>query len=185
MADDFNKNVERIKEAFYAKQKKNLFFTSSQKLELANNVSASMNTEDLFHRTVYVIEGTNRVYVNYCVFKLFANPANYEELVKYMLVLLQKCCDVYDSFEIHVNLDTFTISACHRYREVIEMYLNECMKHDTFFAEKLIKMHLYNIPAVFDNIQKMLAPLIHEEVKRKIDLHNKKESPPLLSALLS
>jgi len=185
MEDEFAKNIEQIKSGFYENKKKNIFFTSKQKLELANTVSQSMNLEDLVQRTVYIIEGTNSVYVNYVIFKLYANPSNYNFIVNYMLFLLTRCSETHGCFEVHVNLDSFTISACHRYKEVIETYLNECMKHDTMFTERLVRMTLYNVPSVFDNIQKLLAPLIHEEVKKKIDLKNKVESPALLATLLS
>ena len=95
------------------------------------------------------------------------------------------CIEKYGFFEAHVNLDSFTISACHRYKEVIEKFMNECMKHETVFTEKIVVMHIYNIPHVFDTIQIILAPLIHENVKKKIELYNKLESPALLTDLLS
>jgi hypothetical protein len=185
MADEFSKNIERIKTGFYEKQRKNLFFTSKQKLDLAGTVSSSMNLEDLIRRTVFIVSDTNRVYLEYNLFKLYANPANYEILVRYIIHLFTLCVDKYDSFEVHVNLDSFSVSACHRYKDVIETFLNECLKNETVLTEKLSVMHLYNIPSVFDTIQKLLAPFIHETVKRKIDLHSKAESPALITKILS
>lgn len=185
MEDEFTRKIENIKSNFYEKQNKNIFFTSKQKLNLANTVSQSMNLEDLINKTVYIIRDTNKVYLDYTIFKLFANPSNYDVLVRYIVQLFSDCINKYGFFEAHVNLDSFTISACHRYKEVIEKFLGECMKHETIFTEKIVVMHIYNIPHVFDSIQKILSPLIHETVKKKIELYNKIEGPVLITALLS
>jgi hypothetical protein len=185
MSEEFNKNIERIKENFYAKQKKNVFFTKNQKLELANTISTSMNIEDLIKQTVYVIENTNRVYMDYTFFKMYANPAIYDIFVSYIMLLINSRIEKYGSFETHINLNTFTISACHRYKEVIEAFLNQCLKHQTAISMKLTKLYIYYTPSVFDSIQKILSPLIDELVKQKIELITKEESPTKLSLLLS
>jgi hypothetical protein len=185
MEDDFASKIENIRNSFYQKQSKNIFFTSKQKLNLANTVSTSLNLEDLINKTVYVIHDTNKVYLDYTIFKLFANPSNYEILVTYIVQLFTICIEKYNFFEVHINLESFSVSACHRYKEVIENFMNECMKHDTLFTEKITIMHIYNIPHVFENIQKILTPLIHETVKKKIELHKKIESPAMITALLS
>jgi uncharacterized protein YlaN (UPF0358 family) len=178
-------NIEKLKADFYLKQNKNTFFTSKQKLAVAETVSNSMNLQDLVAHSVYVIKDTHKIYLDYTIFKHFANPSNYQYIINYILTLLKYLIEQNGTFEVHVNLDSFTVSACHRYKEVIELYLTECMKHDTEFSEKLNKMHLYNVPSVFETIQKMLAPLIHEAVKQKIELHNKKESVVTLSKLFN
>jgi hypothetical protein len=185
MEDDFTRKIDNIKNSFYQKQSKNIFFTSKQKLNLANTVSQSMNLEDLINKTVYIIPDTNKVYLDYTLFKIFANPSNYEILVKYIVQLFTICIEKYNVFEVHVNLETFTVSACHRYKEVIEKFMNECMKHETIFTEKITIMHIYNIPNVFESMQKILSPLIHDTVKKKIDLHDKIESPVIITNLLS
>lgn len=177
-------SIEKVKQEYYSKEKKNTFFTSKQKLALAETVSNSISQEDLTARTVYVVHNTNKIFVDYTIFKLFANPSNYQYLVSYMITLLDYCIENYNSYEVHVNLDTFSVSACHRFKEVIELYLNECMKHNTEFTDKLNKMHLYNIPSVFETIQKLLSPFMHEIVKQKIELHKKTESASLLSQLV-
>uniref|UniRef100_A0A6C0B7J9 CRAL-TRIO domain-containing protein n=1 Tax=viral metagenome TaxID=1070528 RepID=A0A6C0B7J9_9ZZZZ len=177
--------IEKLRANFYSKQNKNTFFTSKQKLSVAENVSKSLNQQELTQMTVFVIKDTCKIYVDYTVFKLFANPSNYNYLIEYMLTLINYCNENFGCFEVHVNLDTFTVSACHRYKEVIELYLSECMKKDTELSEKLQKMHLYNIPSVFETIQKLLAPLMHEAVLKKIESHNKQESLVSLDKLFN
>jgi len=185
MEEDFARKIENIKNKFYEKQNKNVFFTSTQKLTLANKIASSMSLDDLINKTVYSIRHTNKVYIDYTIFKLFANPSNYTDIVKILLEKFSDSINTYGSFEAHFNLDSFTISGCHRYKEVIMAFMNECMNHETKFSECLHLMHIYNMPNVFDNIQKILMPLIDERVKKKIELHNKIESPALLTALLS
>lgn len=183
--NDLLDQVEKLKADFYSKQNKNTFFTSKQKLAVAETVSNSMNLQELVARSVYVIKDTHKIFLDYTIFKHFANPSNYKYIIDYILTLLTYCIEQNGNFEVHVNLDSFTVSACHRYKEVIELYLTECMKQDTELSDKLNKMHLYNVPSVFESIQKMLAPLIHEDVKQKIELHNKKESVLTLPLLLN
>jgi hypothetical protein len=185
MEDNFTREIDNIKKNFYEKQNKNIFFTSKQKLNLANTVSQSMNLDELINKTVYIIHDTNKVFLDYTMFKLFANPSNYDILVRYIVQLSSECIDKYGFFEAHVNLDSFTVSACHRYKEVIEKFLGECMKHETVFTEKIVVMHIYNIPHFFDTIQRILAPLIHDNVKKKIELHDKLVSSPIITSLLS
>jgi hypothetical protein len=181
--DDLINKLEDMKKDYYAKNSKNMFFKSKQKLELAENISSALSVDDLLQRTVYVIKDTNKVYIDYTVFKTYANPSIYEKMVRYALFVLDYCIEKFGTYEVYLNLDTFSVSACHRYKDVIETYLNECMKHETPYTEKLITMHLYNIPSVFDNIQKLLTPFIHETVKQKIDLRDKRESPALIAEL--
>lgn len=181
--DKLINNIKQMKNEFYAKQGKNMFFKSKQKLELATSVANSMNLEDLMQRTIFVIKDTNKVFMDYTIFKSYANPENYQTIAKYILFLLSYCVDNFDSFEIHINLDTFSVSACHRYQAVIETYLNECLKHETPFTDKLIKMCIYNTPSVFDTIHKMLTPFIHEKVSKKIEFYNKTESQSTLAHL--
>jgi len=182
--DGFMENIERLQKSYYDKSSKNLLFKSKQKLELAAQISSSVSLPELIQRTCYIINNTNKVFVDYTIFKLFANPSNYNDLVNYMISLISWCIKEYDCFEVHVNLDSFTISACHRHKDVIETYLNECMKYDTEFTNKLIKMHLYNVSQIFDSIKKALGPFIHEIVKKKIEFHNKEVSPKYISDLL-
>jgi hypothetical protein len=183
--DDVIDRAEQLRRDFYAKQSKNLFFKTKQKMELAAAISNSMNIEELIQRTIYIVKDTNKVFLDYTVFKTYAHPSNYDAIVKYILSLLTFCIDRFGSFEVHVNMETFSVSACHRYKTVIETYINECMNQNTPFSEKLTIMRLYNIPSIIDNIQKMLSPLIFEEVKRKIDFRDKKESSALLADLFN
>jgi len=182
--NDIVQNIEQLKKEFYSNQTKNMFFKSRQKLALASSISNSVSMEDLMQKTVFIIKETNKIYMDYTIFKAYANPSNYEMVVKYILQLMTHCVANFNSFEVHINLDTFSVSACHRYKEVIESYLNECLKYETPFTEKLIIMRIYNIPSVFDTIHKMLTPFIHEKVSKKIELHKKPESALILSRLL-
>jgi len=183
--DEVIDKAEQLKRDFYAKQNKNIFFKAKQKMELAAAVSSSINIEDLIQRTIYRIKDTNKVFMDYTVFKTYAHPSNYDSIVKYIMQLLSENIIMFGEFEVHINLDTFSVSAFQRYQTVIETYLNECMKQDTPLAEKLVKMSLYNIPSIMDNIQKLLAPFIYEEVKKKIDLNDKKKSKALLEILFT
>ena len=79
-----------------------------------------------------------------------------------------------------MNLDTFTISAAHRYKDIITLFCDECLRRETHFTERLDGMHLYNTPKIIDNISALLMPLIPPEVRPKIRMYGKQESGEMI-----
>jgi hypothetical protein len=118
--------------------------------------------------------------MDYTVFKLYANPTNYNEIITYLCNLLQYCIDEYGNYEVHVNLDTFSVSSCHRYKDILQMYCDVCLNNSTDFNVKLIKVCLYNIPNVFDSISLILNPFIDKIVISKMVKFNKIETKQIL-----
>jgi hypothetical protein len=86
---------------------------------------------------------------------------------------------------MHINLNTFSISALKRYRECIDLYLNECVKANTEYYKVITCLHMYNTPSVIDSIADMLHKLIHPEVKRKVKKYNKSESEIMIQQIVS
>ena len=183
MNNEFLSKISQLQTDFYSKNGKNVIFKKQQKLDCASAVSQQLSIDDLLNQTVYIIPNTNKVYFNYTIFKLYANPNNYEQVVIKIMKSFQLCIQTYGSYEAHINLDSFTISSCERYKQVIELYYRYCMASETTFALKIDQMFIYYCPSAIDTITRMLHSFIEPNVRNRMTLYDKKMSGDLITAL--
>ena len=182
-SNEFIERINQLKTDFYSNHKKNTFFKSAQKMECATTVSTNINLELLLKNTAFVIRDSNHVFLDYTIFKTYVTEVIYENVVQYFTNLIVDTIQKYGDVIVHINLSTFSTSACHRYKKIIELFLGACLKNETEFSKKLTVMHIYNTPNLFENIITMLKPFIHPDVKNKIVYHSKSESAELLQHL--
>ena len=64
--------IEQFKKDFYQTNGKNTFFKKTQKQECANLISKTFDINEMIRKTVYVIPGTNQIFFDYTIFKLYA-----------------------------------------------------------------------------------------------------------------
>jgi CRAL/TRIO domain len=166
---DINK-IKEIQDKYYSTNKKNMFFKKKQKVECANYVCNYIPIEYLLSQTIFIVYDTNKVYIDYTIFKLFANPDNFKYIVTYIVNVVQQCMDIHENFQIHINLDTFSVSAVERYKEIIKFFVEHCISSQTQYSEKMQHMFIYNTPKSFDNIIKILKPFIDNKVYNKFTL---------------
>ena len=174
-----NNIINEIKEFqnnYYSIHKKNFFFKKKQKLDCANNICDHFSLDDLISKTIYIIPDTNIVFLDYTLFKLFANPDNYEFLVNNIILLFQNRIDNFNNFELHVNLDNFTISSLERYKSIINTFINKCLSNNTTYIFSMNNIHIYNVPKSFDTIITALKSVIHKDVYKKLILCDEKTS---------
>lgn len=166
----------QLRESYYKENGKKSVFKNKQKFHCAEVVLQNIPIDILLKNTFWIVPGTNKVYFEYPVVKQFATPENYIYIVDEVLKSCSDCVSTFGKHEVHVNLDTFTISAAHRYKDIITLFCDECMRRETHFTEKLTGIYLYNTPDIIDNISSLLMPLIPPEVRPKIHIYNKRES---------
>jgi hypothetical protein len=177
-------SIEKVQESFYDSNGKNRLFKKSQKIDCAKEVSRQINIDDLLNMTVYILPGTNKVVFYYSVFKLYANPDNYDLIISYILRRYDEVLNNNNNtFEIHMSLDTFSVSAAERYKEIIRMFCEKCMNASTNYSTSMTKLYVYNSPAVMDPIMTIIKPFIDPSVKDKIVFYSKSESTSLLQKL--
>lgn len=172
--------IAQLRDDYYKENGKNAIFKNKQKFQCAEVVLQHIPIETLIKNTFWIVPGTNKVYFEYPVFKQFATPENYIYIVDQVLKACSECVSAHGKHEVHVNLDTFTISAAHRYKDIITLFCDECMRRETHFTERLRGMHLYNTPQIIDNISALLMPLIPPEVRPKIQIYGKRESGEMI-----
>jgi hypothetical protein len=176
MSDNLLNDLEKYKSAYYTENKKNVLFKKDQKMDMASKISTEFNLETLIQKTIYILPGTNEIYFDYNVFKMFAHPTNYASFVNYTQVLIVHCIQNYGTFMCHVNVNSFTASAAERYKGILELFNAITERDDTNYAPKMTKLHVYNTPSSLEHIYKLISGLIDPEVRSKIVFHSKAES---------
>ena len=165
------KRINSFKNDYYSNNSKNILFKKKQKIECAKEISQKFQLNELIEGFVYNIPNTSNIFLDYNIFKLFANESNYQLIIDYILKLVNECIRNYDKFSIHINLDSFTMSAAERYYSFIELYINNCLLYSQtngfFYSDKLQILYIYNPPSVFDTIYSMFKKVINKEIKDK------------------
>jgi hypothetical protein len=162
--------IRDLQNQYYSSNKKNFFFKNTQKLNCATAICDNIPIEDLISKTIYVIPDTNKVYLDYTIFKMFANPNNFNTIVEYIIKLFNDRINHYDDFQLHINLDSFTISALERYKVLIKQFCEKCLASNTRYSVKMDKVYIYNVPKSFDAIVTTLKPFIDPLVYGKLVL---------------
>jgi hypothetical protein len=176
MSDNLLSDLEKYKSSYYSENKKNIFFKKDQKMDMASKIATEFNLDDLIRKTIYIIPGTNQIYFDYNVFKMFAHPTNYELFVSYSQMLIAQPIKTHGSFECHVNMNSFTASAAERYKGVLELFNAISERNDTNYAPRMTQLHVYNTPSSLEHVYKLIVGLIDPLVRSKIVFHNKADS---------
>jgi hypothetical protein len=179
------KSIKKKQDEYYDKNSKNVFFKKEQKYQMAEIVQNNFTLTELLESTVYSINGSRLIFFNYLLFKTYAHPGIYQFVIDHILSVFSKAIERYGLFEVHFNLDTFSMSAAHRYNDIIKMFCSQCLQAPTKYSAHLDKLHIYNTPNMIQSISKLFNPMINENVKRRITLVSKEESASLLSSLLN
>lgn len=183
-SDNLLNQIQKLQDDYYSTNSKNMFFKEKQKFDCASNISNQMDVKQLIMHTLYIIPNTNKIFIDYPVFKTYIFPELYETFIEYCISLMHYCIEIYNCFEIHININSFSISACHRYKNAIIMFNNNCIHSNNDFSLKLNKMYIYNTPKTMKDIITFLTPFMDQNIKNKIVFFNKDESTQLLQQLL-
>lgn len=182
-SDSLVKMMEKYQKEYYESQGKNMFFKKGQKQDCAKGVSQAFPLEDMLQKTIYIIPDKNKLIFDYPVFKLFATNDNFEAIIQRVIEYYDILLNKYTNFEVHINLDGFTISAAERYKSVIQVFCNKCMNSQTRYTTYITAMYLYYTPSMIDNISTLLKPFIDPIILQRIVMYSKSESPALFTPL--
>ena len=144
-SNNFNDKIAHLTNQYYSENKKNTFFKNNQKKDFASSITNSIGFDELISKTFYIIPNTQSIFIDYTIFKVYALPDYYTEVVEYISSLIDKCISNYGSFNVHINIDTFTMSAAERYKHVISIFLNKCISSNSGYCLKLHKMFIYKM----------------------------------------
>jgi hypothetical protein len=175
--------MEKCKEEYYQKENKNIFFKKGQKLDCAKKISETFSLEDMLNATVYILPNTNKIVFNYPIFKLYANNDVYNIVIQKVITLYDILLTTYTTFEVHISLDTFTITAAERYKSIIQLFCEKCMNSQTSYIQHLQGMYVYYTPSMIESISTLLKPFIDASILHRITYYSKGDSKSLLEKL--
>lgn len=184
MNPSFQDKIAKLQEDYYTTNTKHRFFKSSQKLDCATAICNEFDPILLFNKAIYIIPNTNRIYFDYPVFKTFANPDMFEPFVSYIYQLIYKIIQQYSQYEMHVNWQTYSVSAHKRYKDLYQVFLTKYENTDINFHDNLSNLYVYYTPTVIQLISNIMTQLLHPVILGKIILYNKTDSEELLHQLL-
>ena len=182
---EFINKITNLRNQYYSDSGKNVLFKNKQKIECATTICNSIGLEQIIDKTIYCIPNSNKVFFDYTLFKMYATPENYNQIVSHALLQCRHKISENGNFEIHINLNSFTVSACDRYKDIIQIFCNECLRSNTRYSINLSKLIVYNSPNMIDAISRIILPFIDPIVRNKITLYSKTESDILIYNLFS
>jgi len=171
-SDELFKQVNTLRDSFYEDNKKNTIFKSEQKNKLADKVCDAFDLHQMIRYTTYIIPDSNKIYFSYPLFKTYGNTENCDTLCKYMKhVLISSILELQETFELHINLKGFTVSACQRFFSAIKSLIDG----NKILAEKMTQMCIYFTPSVIDQIKSLLYVVV-QHILPKVTFYSTTES---------
>lgn len=183
--DNLHDKLNELKNTYYQNNTKNTFFKNKQKLDCADMISNSIDINTLMHNTFFQFENTNKLFFQYTVFKTFATDNNINHILNCFMNLLEEIINNYGSFELHINMETYTITAHERYKNMYKLLFSRCKENNILFSSKLVSMNIYNTPNIINTLQSFFAPFIDKNAVNKIFIIDKKQSKSLLEKLFA
>jgi len=168
--------IEKLKTDFYTENNKNIFFKKKQKMECANSISQQIDLEQLLNYTFCFIPNSNKIHIDYNIFKTYAHTDIFQIIVNKLIEVLNIYKNKYGCFEIYVNLDTVTISAFERYKELLLLFSKICNEDGLKYTEFLNRCVIYNSPNFIEHIKTIIYPMLTKKTCEIIEFYNKNHS---------
>lgn len=170
--------ISKAQQDFYQENSKNRFFKNNQKFQCAKQVSQQVDLTKMISLTYFNIPHTNIVYFNYVLFKSYATDEVKDALYQRFCNVIQDVIAKYGVFEMHCNLQSFTVSAAQRYYSFITSSIDD----NDDFSNKMVKLHVYHTPSVIEQIVLLLKKSVGQFLNRAT-FHKKDESDALIQKL--
>jgi len=178
---NFMQNIAKLQEQYYSANQKNRFMKKQQKHDCASTITTHVGVDTLLSQSIAAFD-EYKIYVDYTVLKTFMCPDNYSQVVDYLMNIMNTIVTMKGKFHLYVNLNSLTISAIERYRDLIMSISQRCM--DDELEQYLEVFHMHNSPSFLTSTSNLLAPFMPDTVRKKIKFIHKNEAndlPPIIS----
>lgn len=166
-SENIEDKIQAYKNRYYEKNKKNAIFKTTQKFECAKEISNHFSIEKLLQSSVYIIPNSNFIYIDYPQVKQFLCPDIYDLACIYFFNLHQEILKTYSHFNIRADLKSVTMTAAHRYNDLIK-YVCSIYLDSTEQSKKIGIIQICNPPSVIQVILNLFAPFISQESLNKV-----------------
>lgn len=176
MNKELTEKLEELKNNYYQTNQKKRIFKNAQKKDCAENICNNVDINVLLQNTFTTYPNSSVIYLHYPIFKTYANDNNIETMTNYLFSIIRSHVNNYGGYEMHINLDTYTVTAHERYKNMFIVFFDMCNKDELIFSDKLLKMNVYNCPSVINTLHSFFSRFIDKKVMGKITMYDKKNS---------
>jgi hypothetical protein len=176
-------NIAKLQEEYYSKNNKKFFFKQNQKKECANKIIDNIDIQILFNKTIFIIPEKKIIYFDYTIFKTFITTDIFDSFLEYEYNLTNEWIKTIDSYQMHINIQSLSISAIERYRTIIDKILQ---RYPPNFPNslKMDKIFVYYTPNMMEQMLNFISPFI-SHLREKMIFYSKVDSPKYLSDLFT
>jgi len=175
--------MEQCKDQYLNTNGKNTFFKKSQKIDCAKEICQTFSLQDMIQKTVYNIPNTNKVIFDYNVYKLYAHTDNFETIVNSVISIYDDVLKNYTNLEVHVLLNSFSVSAAERYKGAIMLFSIKSTNSSIAYSDLIEKIYIYHTPSMMESISTLLKPFIDKRITNKVVYYSKADSDELIKKL--
>lgn len=148
--------INLIQNTYYDNNNKNRFIQTKQKFSCAENVASKVGLDNLIEKSIFY-DNDNNLYFDYTIFKTYAHPNIYDYIICHIINMISYGIDNFQNFSIKVNIQTLTMTAIERYKEIIMKLVNKVppetvnsINHIYFVnSTNMVKNILFFISSVF------------------------------------
>ena len=170
-------NIKSTQDSFYSQTNKNIFMKDQQKIKCAEIVLATYPINELILKTIYIKDNSNQIFVSYPLYKTYALPSNYQLVVDRVIQLILSITQKYPTFEIHIDLGSFTVSAFQRNLSLFQLYYDTCCTIGLHYDKNIIdRIVIYNTPSVIQSLSSLIVKFTDKSIKEKITLLYKQKN---------
>ena len=81
--------------------------------------------------------------------------------------MIEQLLQVYNVIDIHVDMDTFTMTAAQRYNELIKTFCSKYLQNEERIKQ-FKTIYIQNSPSVIEVIRKMFSPFMASSARDKL-----------------
>lgn len=124
-----------------------------------------------------------KILVKYTIIKNYANEQTFDKIIQHLLVKIRNIIQSYGKFEMHINLESYSITSHERIKNIYPKLFKACEHDNVLFSEKLVFLNVYNCPIILRTLNSFFSPFINPVANEKIALYNKIDSTEMLLKL--
>lgn len=166
--DVLKNQINQIQNTYYDENNKNLFAKTSQKFSCAENVTTKVGLDNLIEKSIFY-DNDNNLFFDYTIFKTYAHPDIYDYITCHIVNMINYGLDNFPIFSIKVNIQSLTITAIERYKEII-MKLTSTVPASTI--HRINHIYFINSTNMVKNIMLFVSTVFSKEystiVKNKV-----------------
>ena len=167
-------DIKQVQESYYSTTKKTIFNKKELKTKCAEHISQHISLVELVSKTVYIIPDTNRIFIDYTIFKTYASSSNYQDVVALLISHIISVINTHGKFEIHMNLDSLSVTGLDRHQSILKLYYDACLSINLSYDENQIdKIVIFNTPMIINSLIHIIVKYTDSSIKTKIVCHKK------------